>query len=478
MNIFIDFSDGYDIFILKFLNHSFSERRKKCQKKLKSHVAMARILLCKICANLFKNLNKIINSNNFLQKHRFSKKDFQRNRLLPFPTLIHYFLSLPKGSYQDELDRFYKTMLHLDGFERMVSKEALCKARKKLKHEAFIELNRLSNHFFYENMSPETWRGFNLLAIDGSTLALPDEKEIADHFGVLKPAKGKPRPMARISQMFDVINKNTIHAVISPLENGERELAADHFLNLLPQDLLLLDRGYPAYWLFNLILSLNSNFCARISDKKWKIIRKFSKSGKREQIIHLKAPPSSIAQCKEMGLDIKPLKLRLIRVELKNGETEILITSLTDDQAFPVHIFKELYHLRWPVEEDYKVLKCRIEAQNFSGKSVLSVYQDFHSKVLSKNLTAMTAHPVKKRIKNKTRGRKHPYQLNFTQALSKMKIVMVLLFNQPAKAVEKLISGIHHIFVKTIEPIRPGRSFPRKHKIRPRAFYQNYKPIA
>lgn len=29
MNIFIDFSDGYDIFVLKFLNRSFSERRKK-----------------------------------------------------------------------------------------------------------------------------------------------------------------------------------------------------------------------------------------------------------------------------------------------------------------------------------------------------------------------------------------------------------------------------------------------------------------
>ncbi|VEN73913.1 transposase [Candidatus Desulfarcum epimagneticum] len=477
MNIFIDFSGSYDIFVLKFSNHSFAKRRKKCQEKLKSHVATARILLCKICANLFKNLNKIIHSHDFLQKHRFSEKDFQRNRLLTFPTLIHYFLSLPKGSYQDELDRFYKTMLHLDGFERMVSKAALCKARKKLKHEAFIELNRLSNRFFYENMSPETWRGFNLLAIDGSTLALPHEKEITDHFGVLKPTKGKPRPMARISQMFDVINKTTIHAAISPLENGERELAADHFLNLLPQDLILLDRGYPAYWLFNLILSLNANFCARIS-KKWKIIQKFSKSGKKEKIIRLKAPSSSISQCKEMGLDIKPLKLRLIRVELKNGETEILITSLTDGQAFPVHIFKDLYHLRWPVEEDYKALKCRIEVQNFSGKSVLSVYQDFHSKVLSKNLTAMTAHPVKKQIRNKTRGRKHPYQINFTQALSKMKIAMVLLFNQPAKAVEKLISGIHHIFVETIEPIRPGRSFPRKHKIRPRAFYQNYKPIA
>ena len=35
-----------------------------------------------------------------------------------------------------------------------------------------------------------------------------------------------------------------------------------------------------------------------------------------------------------MGLDLKPLKLRLIRVELDTGEIEILITSLLDKEAY------------------------------------------------------------------------------------------------------------------------------------------------
>ncbi len=34
-------------------------------------------------------------------------------------------------------------------------------------------------------------------------------------------------------------------------------------------------------------------------------------------------------------------------------------------------------------------MKCRLEVENFSGKSPLSVYQDFHAAVLSKNMTAM-----------------------------------------------------------------------------------------
>ena len=114
---------------------------------------------------------------------------------------------------------------------------------------------------------------------------------------------------------------------MTPKSLGERELVAQHFLNLLPTDLILLDRGYPAYWLFNLTLSLGSNFCARISCTKWKIVRKFYHSGKKEQIINLPAPPTSAKQCLEMGLDTKPLRLRLIRVELDTGETEILISD-------------------------------------------------------------------------------------------------------------------------------------------------------
>jgi hypothetical protein len=35
----------------------------------------------------------------------------------------------------------------------------------------------------------------------------------------------------------------------------------------------------------------------------------------------------------------------------------VLITNLMDEQAFPACEFKELYHLRWGAEENYKRLK-------------------------------------------------------------------------------------------------------------------------
>jgi len=458
--------------------NDFCEGRKKCQKKFKNPPMLAWMLLSNSCAKLINYLKNIIFSQEFLSRHKKSSEAFTRNRKLPFHTLIFFLINLIKGSCQDELDRYFQAIHRFEVAKRIVSKVALSKARMKLGYTAFIELNRHLADYFYRKFKPLTWHGFNLLAVDGTTLRLPRIEAIAKHFGAWNPRNGGECPMARGSQLFDSLNKISLDAIISPKEIGERELAAQHFLNLIPEDLVLLDRGYPAYWLFNLILSLDANFCARISYKKWKVIRKFYNSGKTDTIISLPAPGTSIRQCREMGLDILPLKLRLIRVELDTGETEILITSLLEQKAYPTDIFMELYHKRWPVEEDYKTMKCWLEVENFSGKSVLSVYQDFHAKVFSKNLTSVLAFPTREIIEQNSKNCKYPRQINFTQALSKVKNVIVLLFNHMGESVTKLISDLHEIFIRTTEPIRPGRKFPRNHKSRRKLFYLNYKPVS
>jgi len=56
---------------------------------------------------------------------------------------------------------------------------------------------------------------------------VPKEQDVVDHFGTWKPKVGNPCPMERVSQMFDVLNKVTLDAVISPKESGERELAVN-----------------------------------------------------------------------------------------------------------------------------------------------------------------------------------------------------------------------------------------------------------
>jgi hypothetical protein len=147
--------------------------------------------------------------------------------------------------------------------------------------------------------------------------------------------------MARVSQLFDVLNKMTVDALIKTKRIGERELAAQHLLNVMPNDLILLDRGYPAWWLFNLILSMQANFCARVSCTKWKVVHKFFRSGLSEKVVTVPVHYTSVAQCRQMGLDTTPLKLRLIRIE-NDGKFAVLITSLIDTEKYPVELFSDL----------------------------------------------------------------------------------------------------------------------------------------
>ena len=59
---------------------------------------------------------------------------------------------------------------------------------------------------------------------------------------------------------------------------------------------------------------------------------------------------------------------RLVKIELPTGEKEILCTSLLDHKTFTHKDMEELYHSRWNEEEAYKLLKSRVEVENFSGK--------------------------------------------------------------------------------------------------------------
>jgi len=268
-------------------------------------------LLFKTCAELIEFLKKILYSQDFVNRHKRSPKNFIRNRLLNFQILFLYFINLPKGSYQDELDHFFKALFKLDVAVAVVSKMALCLARRKLEYSAFVEFNQHLIEFFYKHFkSTKTWHGFNLFGIDGSTLKLYKYKDIKEHFGVMKPNNSPEVPMARVSQMFDVLNKVTIDAIISPYHVGERELLHQHMLNLMPNDLLLLDRGYPAYWIFNLILSRGGNFCARIS-KQWKIVQSFIESGSNEAIVDLHASYQSRKECLEMLRKDRKLNLNI-----------------------------------------------------------------------------------------------------------------------------------------------------------------------
>jgi len=458
-------------------SNPISQRRTAWLIFMKRIVKLAWNLPFKTCANLLDFLKTFISSREFLEQSRQKSTDFCRQRKLPFVVLILFFCNFLKSSYQAELNKFFKAVSDSVIAKKVVSKAALCKARRKLKYQAFTSINEQAVTYFNQNFAPKTWHGFFLKAVDGSTIKLPDYPEITEHFGAWNPRQGAPVPMARISQMFDPLNRITTNAFIGPKSTGERDMAAIHFEHLNHLDLVLLDRGYPAFWIFKLILSKGAHFCSRISAKKWKVVRKFIRSGKLEQLVTLEIPLTSTDACTKRKLDTCPMQLRLIRIELESGETEVLITSLTDSEQYPYELFADLYHDRWPVEEDYKIMKCRIEIENFTGQSELSVYQDFHARILSKNITVMLAHAAQDSVEQKTGHRNLFYKINITLALSTMRDTIALLFYKTGGTLQPLISELLDTLASAIEPIRPGRSNPRNHKRSQRKFSQTYKPV-
>ena len=82
-------------------------------------------------------LSALLNSPEFVARHRKSEKDFIRTRSLPFPKLIGFMLNLVNGSIQSELSRFFQILDNTPIALHSVSAAAFCKARKKFSYSAF-----------------------------------------------------------------------------------------------------------------------------------------------------------------------------------------------------------------------------------------------------------------------------------------------------------------------------------------------------
>jgi tetratricopeptide (TPR) repeat protein len=162
-------------------------------------------------------------------------------------------------------------------------------------------------------------------------------------------------------------------------------------------------------------------------------------------------------------------------VELEDGKQEILCTSLVDAKRYPREEFKGLYHFRWGIEESYKMLKCRVEVENFSGKTATAVKQDFYAKMFLMSLCAIYAHPIEEKVKAEYKAdehRKYDQKINRTNAISTTQEILIATFIR--RQFEKAMQAFDEIVEKTREIIRPGRSEPRNKKTK-RLHYMNYK---
>jgi hypothetical protein len=400
-----------------------------------------------------------LSSPEFAESARLSPGDFTRQRALPLPQLVGLLLNLRKGTLRDELDGFWEVLTG-EPLAQGVSASAFCQARQKLNPSALLILGERLVRTFAEQFCLRRWHGWRLLATDGSTVRLPNTADVAAVFG--PPPNGSAAPLGRFSQLYDVLNDVVVDADVLPHDVGERVLAAEHLAATGPTDLMLYDRGYPAFWLFVLHQIEQRHFCARVPATFSNEVKAFLASGARSALVTFTPGSEARKQCQAFDLPCDPINVRLVRVTLDNGQTEVLATSLHDEGEWPTAWFKGLYHLRWGVEEAYKREKCRIEIENFSGLSAQVVRQDIYAKLFTLNLTAICAWVAQAIADRLYQHRRHAYRINFAHALSKMKasVVRLLLGAEAAGLLCPLVLAM----VANVEAVRPDRAAPRKMK--------------
>ena len=366
-----------------------------------------------------------------------------------------------------------------------VTKQAFGKARKKFSEDAFILLDeRLLDEFYTEN-TYQTWKGYRVLGIDGSTAQLPMSKEILKTFGGASNQHGLVMAMGRISAMYDVFNELSVDAVIAPYETGERELACSHFEALVAfdertegyrghqQDLLLFDMGYPALWLMAYLILLGKDFVIRTSEAFLKEVQDAIHAPQNDLVIQIPLqtagrPLSSDLKALVPAIDpTMVLSIRVLTLQLEDGTPEILLTTLLDTRTFPYEDFQGLYAKRWGSETNYDVLKNILEIENFTGKSPLSVRQDFYATVLTNNIRGLIHWDLQEEVEeeNQRKTRKYAYQLNRNLSIGRLKDRIVTLILEQGD-LQAFYEELKREMKRNMVPIRPDRQFPRTRKNR------------
>ena len=390
-------------------------------------------------------IRNITTSKEVLEKARLDPKYFTRNRTLPFCDLLYFLLNPAKECLQTKLNNFFKA---IGKRGTRMTQQAISKARSHFDHSPFEEMARKHVEIEYSGeFDLETWNGYHVFGIDGSTVILPNSPELVKEFGAITNASDCVRASAGVSILCDVLHDWIVDAAIVKYPQNERETAKSHIKFLkehmahLDKKILLCDRGYPSFDMLRHLHSENMNYLMRCQ-KSW--------------IKEVTTAPmgDSVHTLKDVG------RVRVYKFILSSGEEETLITNLFD---VPTSELPSLYFLRWGVEGKYDVLKNKIELENFSGYTKNAILQDFWVSITLSIVVAIAKSEADENIQKKTSGKGNRRRQipNVSQLIGSLKDDFVLACRLPsdelrAVAIDMIINEISFA-VTTVRPDRPPR---------------------
>jgi hypothetical protein len=405
-----------------------------------------------------------------------SETDFIRDRKLPLERVIGILINMPKRSLSIEIQDFFNS---LEKQSECVTKAAFSIQRTKLKPVFFHVWNQCLVTWFYHYYQDKVklWRGFVVQAVDGSSAYLLNKEEINDHFGT-HANQHTSVPMARIMQIQDVLNDITIRGGIFPIIRSEQSIMASWVSDLYKDSLTLFDRGYPGYALMYLMINQESarHFVIRCKLDFNKEVKAFVKSKSNSEIVILKPSGKAKATLLENGYVVNSkttIKVRMVKIKLSTGVTEVLLTNLYDEELYKVADFKYLYALRWKIETSFDKQKNQQQMEQFSGHRVICIEQDYGACLIVANLQSLIEKQCENYLEKINSRRELCYKINKNVSWGSLKYNIVKLFleERPREILERLQVA----FERNIEPIRPGRHNPRiKKRNRLNGKYQTF----
>lgn len=294
----------------------------------------------------------------------------------------------------------------------------------------------------------QRWRGRRVFAADGSKLNLRRSDQLQRAFGA---PNGANCPQALVTVLFDVCAKMPLDLRVGPYASGERAPLLEMLDHLEAGDLIVLDRGFPSHQLVQELASRGVDFLLRLpSTHTFAVVDRLRKGRQRDLMVTIEPPDGSPQSW-------TPLRLRAVKLKTPNGSEAYFLTSLPRE-GFSRKDLAELYHMRWEIEEYYKLFKSEYIGQGlYRSTSRSGVLQEIHALMLLLAITRLCMSAAA-RASGIDYGELSQKGAVLATAAHLTRVLMAPTAEGALREIERLLRRI----ARVREPCRPGRSYPRR----------------
>jgi hypothetical protein len=400
-------------------------------------------------------------------KHCKAIKDshFTRNRKLPLHQLLLSILSRKGRTLTMEIRSFIKSIKS----KISISKPGYLKQRQKLNPEVFLELSDFHVRNFYKDTTMvQRLKGYLILAVDGSSVNVPNTVQNVELYGNASHKNAKPQAQLGISCLFDLLNKMIIDCTINKWKFSERNQALLHIdkCNSITGEkprIVIFDRGYPSGEFFIDLMERNESFLIRIGAtvfKKEQLAMTADDEYVNIMFDKSRLSPHKGTQTADKLAKTGSIPLRFVRFALDNGSMEYLATNLPMEE-FNTSEIVYLYRLRWEIETAYDVLKNKLFIENFTGTKPIMIEQDIYATVYLCNVMhdILLDAKLEFNIKNHQKY-KYKMEINKNIGIIKEELIRFILEEDKGRKKEMFDEIIVEIS-SNILPVRNGRHYER-----------------